>query len=465
MACSIFCARVVIKQDPAHLLRKIEPAARAMILHMMQIRPDARWSAQRYLDEWCPHIFPSYFPYLYRVFATVARPPLATPDDKIRFLNHSFEDLVEQLVFGGSGSGSGSADGDGRDEALAAVRPGPCDADFFVLAQQEQVDIEDFPEFAAASAAEHEAFHRFVRLTDTRLPAGTSGGDETAKPQQQLQQHPSQPKPRPSRAARLRAAAAAALRSFAPSEPFWRGLRADNPELFAPKHVGAAAAASSSAADACAALTDAEARADAESRSLVTELEHLIFSIDRDTRAFALEIASAQQKASSSSSTDSAAVGTTPAGAASSGSSSAAAASSSSSSKDSLPLVPRSVIVPASPSAASSSSSSSGSTPFRATWRDSASSSSSSAKLIDAAIVLPASVAAREQASHALTPIIVLVCTCIRNVRHALIRLKALELLMAFCTFEGAVFADQAICFRLWSCAHAPFLGAFGSMY
>ena len=121
------------KFDPSPALSEIEPATRAMIMHMLQLEPGARWSAQRYVDEWCPHIFPSYFPYLYSLFAATVRPELATPDAKIRFLKHSYVDLLEQLCNVPAAVG-------------VAEQRTAADADFRALAQQEQVNNDDFPD-------------------------------------------------------------------------------------------------------------------------------------------------------------------------------------------------------------------------------------------------------------------------------------------------------------------------------
>jgi hypothetical protein len=64
---------------------------------MCQRDPNARWSASAYLQYWCPLHFPSYFPYLYQAFAVLSHPDMATPDLKIRFLVHAFEEIVMQV--------------------------------------------------------------------------------------------------------------------------------------------------------------------------------------------------------------------------------------------------------------------------------------------------------------------------------------------------------------------------------
>jgi hypothetical protein len=64
---------------------------------MIQVDPGHRWTAKTYLKYWCPLFFPSYFPYLYQMFVVLSHPDMGTPDQKIRFLSHSYEEIVAEV--------------------------------------------------------------------------------------------------------------------------------------------------------------------------------------------------------------------------------------------------------------------------------------------------------------------------------------------------------------------------------
>jgi serine/threonine protein kinase len=307
------------KFDPLSVLKKIDPSIRALVAHMLQLQPEERWSAKRYLDEWCPHIFPSYFPYMYDIFAKMVRPELANPESKIRFLNHAMPHIVERIF-------------NVKLDSSNPLRAN--EADYVSLAMQEQLGDED----ALTDDTEQMAFDRILSLvpgymqtTDTTvgLPADSS------KPKSQNR------------------------------VSFWDSLSGK-----------------------------AESKYDIDfssSNALIADMQNLIFQIDRDTRNFAQRI-----EASSS-----------------------AADVLSTALSEKQPSVDQAQRVSAVVTDVSS--------PLPS----------------DAAIVVLDRVV-RERTTQALTPIIALVCVSVRNVRHPLIRLKAIDLLLGMGSFT--VFSTHFIC-------------------
>ncbi|GFR49897.1 hypothetical protein Agub_g12002, partial [Astrephomene gubernaculifera] len=59
--------------DPAAngALAAVDPDVRRLVLHMIQLDPNARWSAAQYLSDWSEPLFPPYFPALHSFFASL----------------------------------------------------------------------------------------------------------------------------------------------------------------------------------------------------------------------------------------------------------------------------------------------------------------------------------------------------------------------------------------------------------
>lgn len=87
------------KYSPQNVLNKIpDPEVKELIMHMVQLDPTSRLSAQKYLDQWSDKVFPAYFSSLYGLFAGMLAPECATVDRKIVLLSQQKLKVVKDVV-------------------------------------------------------------------------------------------------------------------------------------------------------------------------------------------------------------------------------------------------------------------------------------------------------------------------------------------------------------------------------
>eukprot|EP00250_Pteridium_aquilinum_P016932 c23371_g3_i3 orf=69-4718(+) len=89
--------------DPCPSLQKVmDVGIREMILHMIQLDPAARYSAEHYLQSWVPHVFPAYFtPLLHSFFSCLL--PLDI-DTRVAVTQSAFTELCKQMIESSSSS-------------------------------------------------------------------------------------------------------------------------------------------------------------------------------------------------------------------------------------------------------------------------------------------------------------------------------------------------------------------------
>ncbi|KAH0678658.1 hypothetical protein KY284_019743 [Solanum tuberosum] len=85
------------QHDPSQLLEKIpDSGIRKMILHMIQLDPDSRYSAESYLQNYAGVVFPSYFsPFLHNFYSLLN--PLNS-DARVLICQTSFNEILKQMM-------------------------------------------------------------------------------------------------------------------------------------------------------------------------------------------------------------------------------------------------------------------------------------------------------------------------------------------------------------------------------
>ncbi|XP_028806486.1 LOW QUALITY PROTEIN: serine/threonine-protein kinase VPS15 [Neltuma alba] len=83
--------------DPSQHLEKIpDPGVRKMILHMIQLEPESRFSAESYLKEYAAVVFPTYFsPFLHDFYRCWS--PLHS-DMKVLLCQSAFQEILKQMM-------------------------------------------------------------------------------------------------------------------------------------------------------------------------------------------------------------------------------------------------------------------------------------------------------------------------------------------------------------------------------
>ncbi|KAL4563875.1 hypothetical protein LXL04_027923 [Taraxacum kok-saghyz] len=83
--------------DPSQHLEKIpDSGIRKMILHMVQLDPDSRCSAESYLQSYAGVVLPSYFsPFLHNLYSNLN--PLS-PDSRVAMCQLSFPEILKQML-------------------------------------------------------------------------------------------------------------------------------------------------------------------------------------------------------------------------------------------------------------------------------------------------------------------------------------------------------------------------------
>lgn len=92
--------------DPCPSLQKVpDVGMRDMILHMIQLDPESRLSAEQYMQSWAAHIFPAYFsPLLHGFFSCLL--PLDS-DTRVAVTQSAFTEICKQMVESPSSSRNG----------------------------------------------------------------------------------------------------------------------------------------------------------------------------------------------------------------------------------------------------------------------------------------------------------------------------------------------------------------------
>ncbi|KAJ8425962.1 hypothetical protein Cgig2_033891 [Carnegiea gigantea] len=82
--------------DPSQHLEKIrDPGIRKMILHMIQLNPDERFSAEAYLLKYAGMAFPNYFsPFLHNFYSCLGS---LDPDARVVMCQSTFHEIVKQM--------------------------------------------------------------------------------------------------------------------------------------------------------------------------------------------------------------------------------------------------------------------------------------------------------------------------------------------------------------------------------
>lgn len=93
--------------DPSQHLEKIpDPGIRKMILHMIQLNPKERLSAEEYLLNYAGVVFPSYFsPFLHNFYSCLNS---LDSDARVVMCQSAFHEIVKQMSSSKSGEGTGN---------------------------------------------------------------------------------------------------------------------------------------------------------------------------------------------------------------------------------------------------------------------------------------------------------------------------------------------------------------------
>lgn len=82
--------------DPRGAVQRIaDPSVRELVLHMVQLDPAARFSAERYISDWTPALFPAWFEHLRKFAATLIDKP---PDERVEMVGKAFDELLAQVA-------------------------------------------------------------------------------------------------------------------------------------------------------------------------------------------------------------------------------------------------------------------------------------------------------------------------------------------------------------------------------
>ncbi|KAI4350784.1 hypothetical protein L6164_005200 [Bauhinia variegata] len=104
--------------DPSQHLEKIpDPGIRKMILHMIQLDPDSRFSAESYLKEYAVVVFPTYFyPFLHNFYRCWR--PLHS-DMRVLLCQSAFQEILKQMMNNKSPDLTGVASSELLEEMVA----------------------------------------------------------------------------------------------------------------------------------------------------------------------------------------------------------------------------------------------------------------------------------------------------------------------------------------------------------
>lgn len=97
---------------PGKVIRKIEDSyVKELVLHMIQMDPTKRLSAEGYLEKQCGRAFPQYFyTFLYKYIQGFSGPSLVSPEDKISRIRQDVKHIVSVLEAGNATMNDGNTE-------------------------------------------------------------------------------------------------------------------------------------------------------------------------------------------------------------------------------------------------------------------------------------------------------------------------------------------------------------------